>query len=148
MFGMKNSTSSETQQCMDDCHHCHMTCLQMAATHCLEMGGTHTDPQHMRLMLDCAEICQTALNFMARNSDHHAVICRARSAARRSAICRNASTLACAVPRAASEWPQPTLDRQRGAIPDAGCSSGYAMREGNAPAVRICPEAGRERKYG
>ena len=49
----------------------------MAATHCLEMGGKHTEPAHMRLMLDCAEICQTAMNFMARASAHHAVVCRA-----------------------------------------------------------------------
>ena len=73
MFGMKHSMSSDMQQCMEDCHQCHLMCLQMAATHCLEMGGRHTEPAHMRLMLDCAEICQTAMNFMARHSAHHAV---------------------------------------------------------------------------
>lgn len=77
MFGMKHSMSSDMQQCMEDCHQCHLMCLQMAATHCLEMGGRHTEPAHMRLMLDCAEICQTAMNFMARNSAHHAAVCRA-----------------------------------------------------------------------
>ncbi len=58
MFGSKHSMSSEMQQCMEDCHQCHMTCLQMAATHCLELGGKHVEPHHMRLMLDCAEICR------------------------------------------------------------------------------------------
>lgn len=72
MFAMSHSMSAEIQKCMEDCHQCHMACLQMA-----EMGGKHTEPAHMRLMLDCAEICQTAMNFMARASAHHAVVCEA-----------------------------------------------------------------------
>lgn len=81
MFGSSHShshsMSSDMQECMDACHQCHMSCLRMAATHCLEMGGRHVEPQHMRLMLDCAEICQTAMNFMLRDSAHHAAICAA-----------------------------------------------------------------------
>ena len=67
--------SSEMQNCIDACQTCHMTCLQMAATHCLEMGGAHVEPAHMRLMLDCAEICQTSANFMLRGSPLHARVC-------------------------------------------------------------------------
>lgn len=77
MFEIGHSMSSEMRSCMDDCHQCHLTCLQMAMTHCLEKGGQHAEPAHMRLMLDCAAICQTAMNFMARNSAHHAIVCRA-----------------------------------------------------------------------
>ena len=77
MFGSKHPMSSDMKQCIEDCHHCHATCLTMAATHCLEMGGKHTEPAHMRLMLDCAEICQTAMNFMLRHSEYHASVCRA-----------------------------------------------------------------------
>ena len=77
MHGLKHNMSPEMEQCMKDCHHCHLTCLHMAATHCLELGGKHTEPSHMRVMLDCAEICQTALNFMARSSAQHAAVCRA-----------------------------------------------------------------------
>lgn len=77
MFERNHPMSPEMRSCIDDCHRCHATCLEMAATHCLEQGGRHTEPAHMRLMLDCAEICQTAMNFMLRNSAHHAIICRA-----------------------------------------------------------------------
>lgn len=35
----------------------------------------HSEPAHIRLMLDCAEICQTSANFMLRGSDLHASTC-------------------------------------------------------------------------
>src|SRR3546814_11286458 len=73
---MMPHTDPEMKQCMDACHECHVMCLTMAMTHCLEMGGKHTEPAHMKLMLDCAQICSVALEFMARDSDHHKHICR------------------------------------------------------------------------
>jgi hypothetical protein len=39
------------------------------------MGGEHVQPQHFRLMLDCAQICQTAADFMLRKSPHHPHLC-------------------------------------------------------------------------
>jgi hypothetical protein len=45
--------------------------------HCLQMGGAHAAANHVRLMLDCAEICQTSANFMLRGSDLHGHTCRA-----------------------------------------------------------------------
>jgi len=39
---------------------CHDTCLQ-AVSHCLDTGGDHARTQHITLLLDCAEICQTEL---------------------------------------------------------------------------------------
>lgn len=45
--------------------------------YCLEMGGRHANPQHIRLLLDCAEICQTSANFMLRGSDLHSRTCGA-----------------------------------------------------------------------
>ena len=77
MFAAKPDLTPEMRSCIDDCHQCHLTCLEMAMTHCLEMGGRHAEPAHMRLMLDCAEICQTAMNFMVRRSAQHALVCRA-----------------------------------------------------------------------
>jgi len=41
------------------------------------MGGMHAEEAHIKLLLDCAEICQTSANFMLRSSDLHAEICRA-----------------------------------------------------------------------
>jgi hypothetical protein len=39
------------------------------------MGGEYAQPNHIRLLLDCAEICQTNANFMLRGSDLHGLIC-------------------------------------------------------------------------
>lgn len=39
----------------------------------------HSQLPHIRLMLDCAEICQTSANFMLRGSEMHIRTC---------AICR------------------------------------------------------------
>ena len=69
--------SPEMQRCIDECQKCHATCLSMASTHCLEVGGKHVEPVHFRTMLDCAEICATAANFMLRNSHLHTAICAA-----------------------------------------------------------------------
>ena len=53
---------------------CHDICLQ-TVSHCLEKGGDHARADHVSLLLDCAEICQTAANFMLRNSELHARTC-------------------------------------------------------------------------
>jgi hypothetical protein len=54
---------------------CHAVCLETVA-HCLAMGGEHAEPGHITLLLDCAEICQTAANFMTRGSSLHVETCR------------------------------------------------------------------------
>ena len=67
--------SPELQPCIERCQACHAVCLQMAATHCLQVGGKHVEPAHFRLMLDCAQICQTSADFMLRQSELHAQLC-------------------------------------------------------------------------
>jgi hypothetical protein len=66
--------STEMQQCIDECTRCHAICLQTVG-HCLELGGKHADPAYIRLLLDCAEICQTSANFLLRGSDLHQRTC-------------------------------------------------------------------------
>lgn len=68
--------SDEVQACIEACLKCHKTCLGMASTHCLETGGAHVKPQHFRLMLDCAAICDAAAGFMLRKSQFHHEFCR------------------------------------------------------------------------
>jgi hypothetical protein len=63
------------QNCIEACQSCHRTCLEMATSHCLEMGGKHAEPSHLRLMLDCAQICQTTANFMLAQSEFHTALC-------------------------------------------------------------------------
>lgn len=72
--GTTQMMSAHMQQCVDDCLECHSVCLE-TVNHCLEMGGKHAEPGHIRLMLDCAEICQTSANFMLRQSPMHGRTC-------------------------------------------------------------------------
>jgi hypothetical protein len=64
----------QLQQCIKECLNCHSACLAMV-TYCLQKGGTHAEQNHIRLLLDCAEICQTSENFMLRVSPFHKRTC-------------------------------------------------------------------------
>ncbi|MGH8762897.1 MAG: four-helix bundle copper-binding protein [Nitrosospira sp.] len=59
----------DMQSCIDTCSQCHQMCLEAAMNHCLETGGKHTEAGHFRLMINCAEMCQTSANFMLTGSD-------------------------------------------------------------------------------
>jgi hypothetical protein len=48
----------------------------MDMNHCLVQGGKRVEPQHFRLMMACAEICQTSANFMLIGTPHHKHTCR------------------------------------------------------------------------
>ncbi len=63
--------------CVELCWSCRTECQQTLVYHCLEMGGEHLEKEHVKLMLDCIEICQTAADFMDRQSELHAVVCKA-----------------------------------------------------------------------
>lgn len=68
------SMGTTMQECIQNCLDCHSICVQ-TVQYCLQQGGTHVAPQHIRLLLDCAEICQTSANFMLRESDLHQRTC-------------------------------------------------------------------------
>jgi hypothetical protein len=70
-----NNFSQQIRDTMAALQHCHNTCLSMAMTHCLEIGGEHSRPQHLRLMLDCAALCAATEDFLARKSQFHNRIC-------------------------------------------------------------------------
>lgn len=67
---MNDSMRKAIQDSLD----CAWACTE-TATHCLEMGGKHADPQHIKTLLDCAEACRTAADFMARGSTLHGEAC-------------------------------------------------------------------------
>ena len=69
--------SASVQSCIQDCLHCYQTCQSNAAGMCLERGGAHVAPEHMRLMLSCAEVCRTAAAVMLNQSPQHPAVCRA-----------------------------------------------------------------------
>jgi hypothetical protein len=73
---MTYTTDPQMQSCIDTCTKCHQTCVQEAMNHCLEAGGEHVAPDHFRLMMNCAEICQTSANFMLSGSAFSSQLCR------------------------------------------------------------------------
>jgi hypothetical protein len=66
-----NQLSQQVRETIQALQHCHTTCLSMAMIHCLEMGGEHARPQHLRLMLDCAGFCAFTADALARKSQFH-----------------------------------------------------------------------------
>ena len=64
----------DLRECIANCIECGTICLA-TVPHCLDMGGPHAEPNHIRLLLDCAEICQTSANYMTRRSELHARTC-------------------------------------------------------------------------
>lgn len=74
MTSASTGVSDDMQSCIDMCQECHATCLQ-TVMHCLNMGGAHATPQHIGLLLDCADICRTSADFMLRHSRHHTLTC-------------------------------------------------------------------------
>ena len=66
----------DLQACIEECLNCHIACTT-TAQYCLAQGGRHADADHVGLLLDCAEMCQTSANFMLRGSPYHPITCLA-----------------------------------------------------------------------
>jgi hypothetical protein len=66
--------TAELSTCIQQCQDCQRACLETAA-HCLGLGGRHAEPEHIRVLLACAEICRTSAAFMMLGSDLHAETC-------------------------------------------------------------------------
>lgn len=64
----------ELRNCVEQCLDCHRVCLH-TINYCLSQGGDHAAAEHIRLLTDCAEICQTSANFMLRGSALHERTC-------------------------------------------------------------------------
>lgn len=80
--GATKSLSTEMRECVDACLSCASLCAE-TTRYCLEMGGKHAEVQHITIMIDCAEICQTSANFMLRQSAAYTETCSTCAA-----ICR------------------------------------------------------------
>ena len=68
--------NEEMHECIHNCSHCHDLCL-LAVRHCLEKGGEHASVGHITALLDCAQACATANDFMLRGSEMHGKTCGA-----------------------------------------------------------------------
>jgi hypothetical protein len=63
-------------ECIRNCTECHVICLA-TFDHCLGLGGHHAGRDHIRMLVDCAQICATSADFMTRNSPLHRFTCAA-----------------------------------------------------------------------
>lgn len=43
--------------------------------YCLGKGDKHAEPSHIRLLIDCAEVCKLSAALMARESDYASKLC-------------------------------------------------------------------------
>lgn len=66
--------STSMKQCIENCLDCYSICTQ-TLTYCQSKGGKHADPEHLRLLQDCIEICQLSADFMLRRSPLHTRTC-------------------------------------------------------------------------
>ena len=71
----RSRVESPMQDAIKACLDCHSMCLRMAMGYCLERGGRHAEQKHLRLMINCAELCQTSANFMLSDSPLHSRVC-------------------------------------------------------------------------
>jgi hypothetical protein len=53
---------------MESCTQCHQTLMHTAMQYSLPHGGKQLMPEHFRLLVNCAELCQTTANFQLSDS--------------------------------------------------------------------------------
>jgi hypothetical protein len=73
---MPYQTSDHVRECIDRCQRCQEVCLE-TITHCLAMGGRHAEASHLRMLMACAELCDTSARLMLLGSEHHVDACAA-----------------------------------------------------------------------
>lgn len=64
----------QIKSCAESCLECQEVCLRAATMRCIELGGGKHEL--LSLLYRCAQICQTAADFLSRDSMRHSTICR------------------------------------------------------------------------
>jgi len=93
VYATINRMTNDMQQCIQNCLDCHAICLA-TSTYCLEQRGVPVGDSQTRALIDCADICSTAADFMVRGSEQHPLVCNlcAAIASRCAAECRRSAT--------------------------------------------------------
>jgi hypothetical protein len=60
--------SEEVRQCIDATSNCYTVCTE-TLTYSLNGVGLLSESEHVRLLIDCCEVCQTTQNTLLRGSD-------------------------------------------------------------------------------
>ena len=74
--------SAEMREAIQNCEECHGICTEITV-YGIRQGGNYADPDHVGLLLDCAQMCALSADFMLRLSHYNGRVCDACSA-----ICR------------------------------------------------------------
>lgn len=61
----------QISHCIELCQKCHNVCVEVLS-YSLQRGDDRLQETTLRLLRDCAEICQTNANFLLRSSEFHA----------------------------------------------------------------------------
>lgn len=69
-------TQFTAQECQENCENCYRICIQ-TVVHATRQTDHPLHESHLRLLMDCADICHTCANFLLRGSDMHPPVCRA-----------------------------------------------------------------------
>lgn len=66
----RNDINHHMDTCIQNCLDCFRTCLE-TVSHCLNLGGIHASQEHITILLECAEVCQTSARLMLLKSAIH-----------------------------------------------------------------------------
>lgn len=72
---LKRQSDAAMIECIENCSGCAAICEE-TVQHCLEAGGKHAAPDHVRPLLGCVAIRTTSAGFMIRGSELRSEICR------------------------------------------------------------------------
>lgn len=67
-------TSPEMQSCIEECLTCFSKCTE-TLQHCLTLGGSHAEKDHITLLQLCADTCQLSARAMLLGSKLHGTTC-------------------------------------------------------------------------
>lgn len=73
---MPTELTAEMERCVRDCLECYRVCVDTAINHQLGVAARQMEPAHIRLLLSCAEICQTTATVVRSRSPLHKPTCR------------------------------------------------------------------------
>jgi hypothetical protein len=69
----------EMREAIQNCQECHAICTEITA-YSLGQGGNYVDPDHVGLLLDCAQMCAVSTDYMLRLSHFYGRVCDVCSA--------------------------------------------------------------------
>jgi hypothetical protein len=67
-------TTTEMQECIDNCSKCTNVCVQ-TINQCLRQGGNAAESKIIQQLAECAEICRVSANIVCLGSKHYRQTC-------------------------------------------------------------------------